>query len=118
MVASLSLHHVHAPDDKRALYAAIRTALAPGGVLVIADVTVHAEGPERARTFRQWIAEMGRAGIAEPDAHALFAKGAEGPTGDRYFSLAAELALLGDAGFAHPECFWKRGPSTVYGAFA
>lgn len=118
VIASLSLHHVHQPADKRALYGAIRSALLPGGVLVIADVTVHAAGPERERTFREWIAEMGAAGIPEPEARALFAKWAEGPTGDRYFSLATELALLAEAGFAHPDCFWKRGPSTVYGAFA
>jgi SAM-dependent methyltransferase len=117
VIASLSLHHVHAPAEKRALYAAIRNALSPGGVLVVADVTVPASGPEHERTFREWIGEMGAAGIPEPEARALFAKWAEGPTGDRYFSLATELALLAEAGFANPDCFWKRGPSTVYGAF-
>ena len=117
VIASLSLHHVHAPADKRALYAAIWNALLPGGLLVIADATVHAQGPERERTFREWVAEMAKAGIPESEAHALFARWAEGPTGDRYFSLATELALLGEAGFMNPDCFWKHGPSTVFGGF-
>jgi tRNA (cmo5U34)-methyltransferase len=118
VIASLSLHHVHELGDKRALFAAIRDALVPGGVFVVADVTVHAAGPERDRTFREWVAAMAAAGIAEPDAHALFAKWAEGPTGDRYHPLETEISLLREAGFTHPDCFWKRGPSTVYGGFA
>ena len=32
-------------------------------------------------------------------------------------ALADELAALADAGFSAPECFWKRGPSTVFGAY-
>ena len=117
VVASLALHHVPEPAQKRALYAAIRGALRPGGLIVVADVTVHADGPERARVFRQWIAEMAAHGIAEPEANALFAQWAQGPTGDRYFALGTELSLLAEAGFGRPDCFWKHGPSTVYGAF-
>ena len=118
VVASLALHHVHEPDAKRALYAAIRTTLRPGGVLLIADVTVHATGPERTRAFREWVGWMGTCGIAAPEANAMFAQWAHGPTGDRYFPLERELALLSAAGFTRPECFWKHGPSTVFGGFA
>jgi hypothetical protein len=51
-------------------------------------------------------------GIADPQA--LFEQWAHE---DTYYPLATELALLADAGFAHPECFWKQGPSTVFGGF-
>jgi len=36
---------------------------------------------------------------------------------DTYQPLARELVLLADAGFTHPDAFWKRGPMTVYGGF-
>jgi tRNA (cmo5U34)-methyltransferase len=39
-VASLSLHHVHDPDAKRALYRNIHHAIAPGGFLLSADATI------------------------------------------------------------------------------
>jgi tRNA (cmo5U34)-methyltransferase len=51
VVASLSLHHVPELARKRALYAQLHAALAPGGVLLSADATVHAAGLERARSF-------------------------------------------------------------------
>jgi len=114
VVASLSLHHVPELERKRALYAAIHRALAPGGVFLSADATVHEAGPERARIFREWAAGMARAGIPAPEAEALFTQWAGE---DRYYPLAVELELLASAGFARPECFWKRGASTVFGGF-
>jgi hypothetical protein len=53
-------------------------------------------------------------GIAPTEARALLAQWAGE---DRYYPLAAELAMLGAAGFAQPECFWKDGPATVFGGF-
>jgi tRNA (cmo5U34)-methyltransferase len=114
VVASLSLHHVPELDRKRALYARIRGALAPGGVFLSADATVHEAGAERARVFGEWAAGMARAGIPAAEAEALFAQWAGE---DRYYPLAVELDLLAAAGFARPECFWKRGASTVFGGF-
>lgn len=116
VVASLAFHHVTELADKRALYARIHEALRPGGVLVVADITVHDHGPEHAHAYDQWTRHMVAHGISPADARELYAKWA-GPDGDRYFSLAAELALLGQAGFARPECFWKQGPSAVFGGF-
>jgi tRNA (cmo5U34)-methyltransferase len=114
VVACLALHHVAELPHKRALYRRIYDALAPGGVFLCADCTVHEAGPEHARTFREWAAGMGRAGIPAAEAEALFAKWAGE---DRYYPLAVELDLLASAGFSRPECFWKRGASTVFGAF-
>ena len=114
VVASLALHHVPELDRKRALYARIHEALRPGGVLVIADATVHEQGSERDVIFQTWSAWMAEHGIARPEAEALFAKWAGE---DHYFPLATELRLLAEAQFARPECFWKYGPITVYGGF-
>jgi tRNA (cmo5U34)-methyltransferase len=114
VVASLALHHVPELDRKRALYARIHGALAPGGVFLSADATVHEVGPEHARVYREWAAGMARAGIEAAEAEALFAQWAGE---DRYYPLAVELDLLAAAGFARPECFWKRGASTVFGGF-
>jgi tRNA (cmo5U34)-methyltransferase len=114
VVASLSLHHVPEVDRKRALYTRIAEALAPGGVFLNADITVHETGAEHARSYRAWAAGMARAGIEAAEAEALFAKWAGE---DRYYPLAVELDLLASAGFARPECFWKRGASTVFGGF-
>jgi SAM-dependent methyltransferase len=114
VVASFALHHVPALDAKRALYARIREALRPGGILAIGDVTVHEAGREKTRAMTAWAEWMGAHGIARAEADALFAKWAGE---DRYFSLADELATLAAAGFERPECFWKHGPSTVFGAY-
>lgn len=114
VVASLALHHVADLDAKRELYRRIHSVLRPGGVLAIADITLHDDGPARSRMVDAWAAAMAEHGIARAEADALFAKWA---TEDRYYSLAQELTLLREAGFVAPECFWKRGPSTVFGGY-
>jgi tRNA (cmo5U34)-methyltransferase len=114
VVASLALHHVADLGEKRALYRRVYEVLRPGGVLAIADITLHDAGPARTRMVDAWAAAMNEHGIDRAEADALFAKWA---TEDRYYSLAQELALLRDAGFDAPECFWKQGPSTVFGAY-
>jgi tRNA (cmo5U34)-methyltransferase len=112
VVASLALHHVPELDRKRELYRRIHAALRPGGVLAVADVTVHETGDEHRHIYEGWAAAMRATGIADPEA--LFAKWA---LEDRYYPLATELALLAAAGFPRPECFWKHGPSTVFGGY-
>lgn len=114
VVASLALHHVPELAAKRALYARIREALAPGGVFLSADAAVHAEGPEHARAFRVWSTGMATHGIGRDEAEALFAQWAGE---DTYQPMPVELGLLADAGFPRPECFWRRGPMAVFGAF-
>ena len=115
VVASLALHHVLARDDKRALYRRVREALRPGGVLAIADATVYEHGHAHDWIYELWAAHMGRQGISRAEADQLFTTWAKE---DTYQPLHTELALLADAGFERPECFWKHGPMAVYGAFA
>jgi len=66
VVASLALHHVPEPDRKRALYARIHEALRPGGVLLVADITVHEHGIAHDHMYSAWIASMATHGITEP----------------------------------------------------
>jgi len=114
VVASLALHHVPELDRKRALYTRIHAALRSGGVLLSADATVHEEGPEHARIYREWAQRMATAGIPSDEARTLFAQWAGE---DRYYPLTTELTLLAAAGFLRPDCFWKQGASTVFGGF-
>lgn len=114
VIASLALHHVMDLDAKLALYRQIHAALRPGGILAIADATVHPDGPENAHIYARWAADMATHGISRPDAQRLFATWAQE---DRYQPLATELSLLAQAGFARPDCFWKYGPMTVFGGY-
>jgi tRNA (cmo5U34)-methyltransferase len=114
VIASLALHHVTTTADKLDLYRRIHAALRPGGLLAIADATVHPDGPEHATIYAQWAAEMATHGITRTRAAELFAAWAQE---DRYLPLATELSLLADAGFTRPDCFWKYGPMTVYGGY-
>jgi tRNA (cmo5U34)-methyltransferase len=114
VVASLALHHVHDLDAKRALYARIHEALEPGGLLLVADACVPADGPVKARVMAEWSAHLQRHDMTAAQAEAHFAAWADE---DTYRPLATELALLAAAGFAEPECFSKHGPTTVFGAF-
>ena len=114
VVASLALHHVPTPDEKRKLYRAVHNALEPSGLVVVGDVLVHGDGQERRGMFRDWYAHMARNGISEAEADAHFAQWAQE---DVYLSLPDELALIADAGFPRPDCFWRDGMLSVYGAF-
>ena len=114
IVASLALHHVPDIENKRALYAHIFKALRPGGVFLMGDATVHEQGPEHDRIYRQWETGMAEAGIPHEQAIELFAQWSRE---DRYYPLAVELQTLAAAGFTRPDCFWKRGAMTVYGGF-
>lgn len=114
VVASLALHHVSDIDAKRELYRRIHDVLRPGGVLAIADATVHDAGRASDHIYAMWAAEMATHGIDAQEADRLFAAWA---LEDRYLPLTTELRLLAEAGFERPDCFWKYGPMTVYGGF-
>ena len=113
VVASLALHHVRELDAKIALYGRICAALGPRGGFLNADVTIPREPDAAAAAYRRWADHMVTSGIPETEAWRNFDSwGSE----DRYFSLEEELAALGSAGFQEPECFWRLGPATVFGA--
>ncbi len=115
MVASLSLHPVHDLSQKTELYAAIRRALRPGGVLLNLDAVISEDPRLAALSLASWRAGMGAAGIAEEEAREHLAAWSRE---DRYYPLHVELGALARAGFAAPECFWRRDPVAVYGGLA
>jgi tRNA (cmo5U34)-methyltransferase len=109
VAASLSLHHVPTLDAKAQLFRRVADALPPGGILVNADVTMPAEGPDRDVAFRGWADHLLASGIAEARAWEHFAEWA---SEDTYFPLDEELRVLREAGF-DARCDWREGPSTV-----
>jgi tRNA (cmo5U34)-methyltransferase len=109
-VASLALHHVHAADDKRAVYRNILAALAPGGVLVNADAAVSAAAPLAEPVRRRWAAHLVAHGDSEARAYERFAEWA---TEDRYFGVEEELDMLRAAGFTAVDVRWRVGPTSV-----
>lgn len=113
VVASLALHHVGALADKIALYERIFEASAPGAPFVVLDATVSEDPVLREATFARWSASMGEHGIDAVTARKYFEDWAKE---ERYFSVYDELGALARAGFAAPECFWRKGALTVYGA--
>jgi tRNA (cmo5U34)-methyltransferase len=114
IVASLALHHVATHPEKRELYRAILAALEPGGLVVVADALLYADGPERKRMLDDLFAHMGRYGISLSEAKGHLDQWSEE---DFYVSLPDELALIADAGFPRPDVFWRDGMIAVYGAF-
>jgi tRNA (cmo5U34)-methyltransferase len=113
VAAAIALHHVKDLAVKGGIYRNIYAALRPGGVFVNADTAVASSGPVQDFAYRQWIADMGRHGIAEPDARAHLAAWAKE---DYYPPLVQELDLLRAAGFTEPEVFWRDGAAVVFGA--
>jgi tRNA (cmo5U34)-methyltransferase len=109
-VASLSLHHVHAIDRKRALYANIRTSIAPGGFLVTADAMVSDVPTLSKQTYARWAAHLVASGDTEAQAYARFD---EWSKEDRYFSVAQEIESLRAAGFEGIEVAWRGSPCAV-----
>ena len=114
VVASLALHHVATQEEKQALYGKIHAALEPGGLVVVGDCLVHADGAESRRMVEDMTAHMERNGISAAEAAAHRAQWAEE---DFYVSLPDELGLIAAAGFERPDCFWRDGLIAVYGAF-
>lgn len=108
-VASLALHHVPVVADKVHLYQRIFQALAPGGVLVNADVTMPADEPRRGKHYATWAAHLVSCGIAENRAYEHFREWAGE---DTYFPLETELEAMAQAGF-DAECVWRDIPNTL-----
>jgi tRNA (cmo5U34)-methyltransferase len=115
VVATLALHHVAEPAHKRALFERVRAALRPGGMFVVGDATIHESGRERTWAYDAWARHMAASGIDRAEADKLFATWERE---DFLRPLVGELAMIADAGFGAPDCFWKHGPMAVYGAFA
>ena len=109
-VASLSLHHVHDLDRKRALYANVRSCIAPGGFLVSADAMVSNVAALAKATYARWAAHLVASGDTEAQAYARFDDWSKE---DRYFSVEEEIDSLRAAGFDRIEVAWRGAPCAV-----
>jgi tRNA (cmo5U34)-methyltransferase len=111
-VASLALHHIREEEQKRRLYAHVFQSLHAPGIFLNGDCVMNSSPLADAEYYHGWEAFMGSAGISPEEARGHFAAWSKE---DRYFSIPAELAMLAEAGFPFPDCFWKEGPIAVYG---
>lgn len=111
VVASLSLHHLHTRRDKARTYRRIRTALAPGGLLVTADVALAEDPRARRQLVDAWRAYL-RQFYSASETTAYFRAWS---TEDVYFTLHEELSMLRGAGLA-PEVIWRAGAFAVLAA--
>lgn len=107
--ASLALHHVPAMNEKAQLYRRIQEALAPGGVLVNADVTMPSGEPRRSEDYAKWAAHLVSCGIGKDRAYEHFSEWAGE---DTYFPLEMELEAMSEAGF-DASCAWREIPNTL-----
>ncbi len=111
VTASFALHHVVAPEVKRAVFARAHRALRPGGMLIDADCLLHADPRLQQRDHAEWRRHLavahGRAGAAK------FLRAWAGE--DTYFTLDLETALLREAGFL-VDVVWRRGGFAVIAA--
>ncbi len=82
--------------------------------MLVGDCVVDEAGPAHEEMFTQWAEHMVGQGLSRAEAQRLFEQWAGE---DRYYPLRDELAMLREAGFEQPECFWKQGPIAVYGAY-
>jgi tRNA (cmo5U34)-methyltransferase len=111
-IATLSLHHIPTLDGKRSVYANIFEALLPHGIFLNGDCTLDSAEPTHTVMLRYWMNFMANHGIPAEDARNHFAAWANE---DTYQHIFDELNVLSQAGFPHPEVYWREGPFAVYG---
>jgi tRNA (cmo5U34)-methyltransferase len=110
ILSAFALHHIPNLDQKADVYRRIREALAAGGVFLNNDV---AGGPLWPFLRDQWASFMSGKGFTIEQAYRNLDDWA---AEDTYFAVYEELAAMAQAGFAQPDCFWRRGPVTILGA--
>lgn len=110
-IASLALHHVHTPREKQRVYRQLARALAPGGLLINADVMLPDDGVVADDAMRAWRRHMEESYSAAQTRSYLRAWAGE----DTYFPLSRELDWLRRAGLA-PDVVWRTGAFAVVAA--
>ena len=108
VVSALAIHHLEA-TEKRALFAAIRRALAPGGVFVNADQVAGETPAEDAAQRARWEAEARALGSGDAELAAAKERMRE----DRPSTVPEQLRWLVEAGFAAPACSFRHGMFAV-----
>lgn len=102
-VASFSLHHVREPEAKQTLYRRCRSAVRPGGALVLADCYLPSSRPLVETGMRRWVSHLETTYSPEESRSYMQAWAKE----DTYVPLVEELGWLSAAGF-RPDIVWRR----------
>lgn len=124
VVSSLAVHHLDG-EEKRQLFADVHRSLAPGGVLVLADLIL----PTHERGFRvagkAWdraVQERARALDGNLDAFEHFQRigwnsfwETEPDPVDKPDTLLDQLKWLEAAGFTEVDAFWMRAGHVIFG---
>jgi tRNA (cmo5U34)-methyltransferase len=124
IVSSLAIHHLD-DDGKRALYARLHEHLAPGGVLLIADL-VHPPNEQVAEAWaNEWDRDVREQSMAKTGSLDAFERFQDGwnhyRTPDLEFDkpslLSDQLRWLADIGFTGVGCYWLRAGHAVFGGY-
>jgi hypothetical protein len=110
-VASISLHHVREPAP---IYGILRTALARGGALRIADGYLGATPALHALHMARWEAFWREPGNLEEEEIAPARQHVH--EHDHYYTLTEHFRLLTDAGFVGCDCVWRDGLFAILSA--
>lgn len=110
VVSALSIHHL-TDGDKKELFEKAYDSLLPGGVFVNADQILGETAEEERRNHEDWLRRAREAGVSEADLAASLGRN----KADRNSTLRAQLAWLGEAGFAGVECVYEDHRFAVYG---
>jgi tRNA (cmo5U34)-methyltransferase len=124
VLSSLAVHHLDGPG-KAALFADLHPALAPGGVLLLADLVlpVHAQGRAvAARCWDQAVQKRTLAAGGDPTPYEVFQKerwnyyaDPEPDPLDQPSPLFDQLQWLAAAGFSGVDVFWMKAGHAIYG---
>jgi trans-aconitate methyltransferase len=102
IISALAIHHL-ADDDKRSLFARIRTALRPGGLFINAEQVIAHDPLTQDRYARIWLSQIKSLGV--PDAE--IAKAHTRMSHDRCASVEDQLLWMRAAGLSQVDCTFK-----------
>jgi tRNA (cmo5U34)-methyltransferase len=112
VVSALAIHHLDA-GAKRALFARVRAALAPGGLFVNAEQVLGPGDAAEARYKRLWEVQARAAGASDDD----IGRAQERMRHDRCDTVEDQLRWLREAGFAGADCTFKAWRFAVLAAW-
>jgi tRNA (cmo5U34)-methyltransferase len=123
IVSSLAIHHLDGAE-KRALFRDLAAALAPGGVLVIADIVRPPDARGLAAAAQQWDETVrARALALDGDLRAFtefqrlnwnYFRDPDGDQIDKPSSLAEQLGWMAEAGFTGVDCHWLLAGHAIF----
>jgi SAM-dependent methyltransferase len=126
ILSSLAVHHLDGAG-KAALYKDLHTALAPGGVLLLADLVLPVHTAGRAVAAKGWDEAVRQRSLklgGDLEAYEVFKREgwnyyadpdfASDPT-DHPSPLFDQLRWLSEAGFSGVDVFWMKAGHAIYG---